>query len=390
MGNCKDRMMRQMVRSSILLLLLCLMALSHGVGAETRDLESEGNRGQTLRLGVLANRGKEMCLTEWTPTADYLSAQLAPNRFEIVPLDFEEVGKAVEERRLGFLLANSSMYVQLEYYGLVYRIATFQQPSLKGGGPLPLFGGVIFCRADRTDIRDLQDLKRKRFGAVEPSSLGGWHAAWREFENAGIHPHQDFARLTFEGTHDAVVEAVSSGRADGGTVRSTQLERMAMEGRIDLSQLKVLFGPLFSSTDYPFLLSTRLYPEWPFAAVKGTDLELGKSVPSALLRMSTDNPAARASSGAGWAIPQGYASVHECLKELRFPPYENYGKVTLHQAVVQYWWLILGILSATLTILILGLSAWRTSARLKTTVVALGMAKAELEEINKELEDDGH
>jgi PAS domain S-box-containing protein len=375
----KHRLIRQTVRYSIFFFLLWLTVVSQGVGAETRSEQNDGNRGQTLRLGVLANRGKEMCLTEWTPTADYLSAQLAPNRFEIVPLDFDEVGHAVEERRVEFLIVNSSIYVRLEYYGLVYRIATFQQPSLNGGAPLPFFGGVIFCRADRTDIQSLQDLKGKRFSAVDTSSLGGWHAACRELENADVHPHQDFARLDFAGTHDAVVEAVRGGGADGGTVRSTQLERMAMEGRVDLHEFRVLSGPLFLSSDYPFLLSTRLYPEWPFAAVKGTDLELGKSVASALLRMSAEDPAARASRGAGWAIPQDYASVHECLKELRLPPYENYGRVTLRQAIAQYWGIILGILSVTVTILILGLSAWRTSVRLKATVVALGMAKEEWE-----------
>lgn len=357
------------------------------IRATNQDQGTAADRNQIVRVGVLANRGKEICLTEWTPTAEYLSAQLSPRRFEIVPLDFGEVQNVAEQRTVEFLLVNSSMYVTLEYRGLVYRIATFQQPSIKEGGPLPVFGGVIFCRADRNDIRKLRDLIGKRFAAVEPSSFGGWQAAWREFEDLSIHPQEDFAHLLFTGTHDAVVEAVRSGQADAGTVRSTQLERMAMEGAIDLSEFRVLNGPSDPALDYPFLLSTRLYPEWPFATVKETDLELGKSVASALLRMRSDDPAAKASRGAGWGIPQDYTSLHECLRELRLNPYENYGKVTIRQAIVQYWVYILAILAITVAVLVLGFSAFRTSARLKDSFVALRESELKYRSVVENIQD---
>jgi PAS domain S-box-containing protein len=340
-----------------------------------------------VRVGILANRGKEICRLEWTPTVNYLNAQLSSFHFEVVPLDFDEVQDAAEQRSVEFLLVNPSMYVALEYHGLVYRIATFQQPSVKGEGPLPVFGGVIFCRADRNDIQSLQDLVGKRFAAVSPSSLGGWHSAWREFEHLGIHPQKDFSHLAFSGTHDAVVEAVLDGRVDGGTVRSTQLERMALEGVINLRELRVFNSPSAFSPDYMFLLSTRLYPEWPFASVKGTDLELGKSVASALLRMGMDDPAARAARGAGWAIPQDYTSLHECLRELRLPPYGSYGKVTLRQAVTQYRWPIFGILTVAAAVLILGFLAWRASAQLEKSFMALRESELKYRGVVENIQD---
>jgi PAS domain S-box-containing protein len=335
------------------------------------DLEIDSHQHVAVRLGVLANRGKGICRLEWNATANYLATQLSPRRFEIVPLDFEEVQNAAEQRSVEFLLVNPSMYVALEYHGLVYRIATFLQPSVKGESPPPVFGGVIFSRADRNDIRELRDFVGKRFAAVSPNSMGGWHAAWREFERAGIHPPKDFALLVFSGTHDTVVEAVRSGQVDGGTVRSTQLERMALEGAIELKDFRILPSPSPPSSEYPFLLSTRLYPEWPFAAVKGTDLELGKLVASALLRMEAGDMAAKAARGAGWAIPQDYTSLHECLRELQLPPYEYYGKVTPAQAVAQYWGFILSALGVAVTILGLTFMTWRRGARLKNSLIAL-------------------
>ncbi|MDR3556239.1 MAG: response regulator [Syntrophobacteraceae bacterium] len=323
------------------------------------------NKPRIVRIGVLANRDKKICFAEWAPTAHYLSVELAPLCFQIVPLGFNHVSDAVVNKEVEFLLVNPSMYVALEDRGLVSRIATFLEPSIKGESPQPMFGGVIFCRADRNDIKVLSDIAGKRFAAVAPNSLGGWQAAWREFDQLKIRPERDFVGLVFRGTHDAVVEAVRTGKVDAGTVRSTQLERMALEGRIDLSEFRVLKILSSVSAGYPFLLSTRLYPEWPFAAVRGTDLELGKSVASALLRMNANDLAAKASRSAGWAIPQDYTSVRACLRELLLPPYENFGKVSIRQAVAQYWVVILAISAVSVTILILALSSFKTSIRLK-------------------------
>lgn len=176
-----------------------------------------------VRVGILANRGKEICRLEWTPTVNYLNAQLSSFHFEVVPLDFDEVQDAAEQRSVEFLLVNPSMYVALEYHGLVYRIATFQQPSVKGEGPLPVFGGVIFCRADRNDIQSLQDLVGKRFAAVSPKDSQAlvvrltttWRRASASTLTSGRHEPIDFLRRTFPG-------AVASIR---GSARDTSSER---------------------------------------------------------------------------------------------------------------------------------------------------------------------
>jgi PAS domain S-box-containing protein len=369
--------------------LLCLVLITVGwAGAAWgQEVDTETVTRPVVRLGVLANRGKPICMAEWRPTAEYLSAALSPRQFKIVPLAFDEVGGAVEQGRLEFLLVNSSMYVALEARGEAYRIATFQQPPLRAEAPLPSFGGVIFCRADRGDITTLRDLVGKRFGAVERSSFGGWQAAWREFDHLGIRPETDFASLVFAGTHDAVVEAVRNGSLDAGTVRSTQLERMAHEGIIRLDDFKCLAGMTAVPADYPYWLSTRLYPEWPFAALRGTDIELGKAVASALLRMNADDPAAKAASGAGWAIPQDYVAVHECLRSLRLPPYENEGKVTPRQAFVQYRPVILSALAVLSAITTLAMLLWRNSMRLHCSNEALRASEQKYRSVVENIQD---
>ena len=51
----------------------------------------------SVKIGVLAYRGADYALSMWTPTADYLSAQLPSYSFIIVPLKFEEINHAVQK-----------------------------------------------------------------------------------------------------------------------------------------------------------------------------------------------------------------------------------------------------------------------------------------------------
>jgi two-component system sensor histidine kinase TtrS len=272
-------------------------------------------------IGVLANRGEAIALQEWGPTAEYLSRELTPVSFEIVPLPFHLVNNAVENHEISFIVVNPSVYTNLEYNGTTKRVATLQVPG--DPDPEPLFGGVIFTRSDRNDITNISDLRGKRFVAVDQSSLGGWQAAWKEILSAGLNPESDFSSLIFTGTHDDSVYAVINGSADAGTVRSTQIERMEKEGLIDTSQIKVLNDQHEEYPHYPYRISTSLYPEWLFAAIQGTNQTLCKQVSIALLEMNEDDPAALAVRGAGWAITQDLTPVHELLRSLHLPPYDK-------------------------------------------------------------------
>jgi len=302
-----------------------------------------GQPGDPVLIGVLANRGYDLCLQEWGPTAEYLSVELAPLSFEIVPLGFDEIFSSVSEGKVSYIAANPSYYAYLEYFGLANRIVTLQLPGEPE--PQPLFGGVIFTRADRADINTLEDLNGLAFAAVNENSLGGWHAALREIIAAGIEPEKDFRNIIFKGTHDQVALAVLNGEVDAGTVRSSQLERMSVEGLLNLEDMKIINNQAQRYTDYPYRLSTALYPEWPFAALKSTDSELNRSVAVALLMMNQQDPAALALRGAGWAVAQDYGSVHELLRELSLPPYDQPVSFTLTQVIRQYWvWIVLLLL----------------------------------------------
>jgi putative nucleotidyltransferase with HDIG domain len=329
-----------------------------------------------VRIGLLAKRGSAIDVKLWTATADYLTTHLPEYRFRIVPLDFTEIHDAVGEAKIDFVLANSAFYVELEKIYGVSRIATLINRNLPGQ-QTTTFGGVIFCRADRQDLRQTHDLRNLRFMAVEPRSFGGWIAAWREMQHMGIDPLRFFASLEYGNTHDAVVLAVKNRRVDAGTVRTDTLERMAEAGTIRLEEFRILNEQVVAG--FPFKLSTALYPEWPIAAIRSTPAELSRQVASALLAMASDDPAAGASNSAGWTVPLNYQPVHDCLLDLRIGPYADFGQFTLTDVVKRYWRL-LGLLAFGITgILLTSMYIIRLNRRLR-------QKNGEVDELNRTLE----
>ena len=322
---------------------------------------------QPVRIGVLAKRGTERCSEKWGPTAEYLTAEIPGCSFTIRPLDYDEVVPAVERGEVDFVLANPSLYVEMERLHGASRIVTLK--NLRLGKAYTTYAGVIFCKADHKDVRHLADLNGKRFAAVEAWSFGGWQMAWRELKDHGIDPGRDFSDFRFLGTHDAVVYAVLKGNADGGTVRTDTLERMETEGKISPRDLRVIHEHRGGDVHLPFLHSTRAYPEWPLAKASHTSDELAQKVAVALMRLSPESPAAKAARCAGWVIPQNYEPVHACLQELHIGPYRDHGQMTLSAVLRKYWPWLAGALMLLVVACAVSIYVTRLNRRLRDALM---------------------
>ncbi len=281
-------------------------------------LTAQGVGAGEYRIGVLAKNGPAKAMKKWSATAEYLSEKIKGDSFSIVPLDFEEVFPAVESGKVDFFLVNSSMFVTAKVRHGAQAVATMI--NSRQGKPLKSFGGVMIAYVTSDAINSMADIKGKRFMAVKETSFGGWQMAYKEFMDQGINPNSDFASLEFGGKHDNVVYAVQNGEMDAGTVRTDTLERMAAAGDIDMAEFKVINAQ--QHADFPFVVSTTLYPEWPFAKVGATSDELTQRVVQALTEMSGDSPAAKASKVVGWTQPLDYSPVESLQKSLGIGAFE--------------------------------------------------------------------
>ena len=62
-----------------------------------------------VKIGVLAKRGVERCLAQWSPTADYLTEAIPGKKFEIVPIDFAHIAPIPQPLKPGLRRIYSSV-----------------------------------------------------------------------------------------------------------------------------------------------------------------------------------------------------------------------------------------------------------------------------------------
>lgn len=273
---------------------------------------------QTLTLGILAYRPKPVVEQKFRMLGIYLTGALPERRVAIEILDQEEMETALDAKRLDFVFTNPSHFVLLRHRNrLSGAIATLQVNE--DGRVAATLGGAILAPAGRDDIKTLADLAGKRIAIPGPKFLGGYQTQAFELLQAGIRLPQD-ARTSEVGSHDKVIETLLAGQADAGFVRTGIVEALTREGKLPAGRLK-LVNPL-NFPDFPYVVSTRLYPEWAFAALPHVPEEVVKRVARALLFITPDMPVAESAGIAGFTIPGDYQSVEQLARVLRLPPYE--------------------------------------------------------------------
>ena len=309
-----------------------------------------GLGAEVVRIGVLAYRPKAQALEQWRPLTLALKKAIPECDFAIDTFTYSELNHAISARSLDFVLTNPGHYVLLKKRGqLSVPLATLITDV--GGRPTSSFGGVIFCLAEQTRIRELRDVKTLRIAFPDGESLGGYLMQAFELTQAGIRLPGDATLIATGVPHDNAVEAVLAGRADVGFVREGVLEGMSREGRLDLNSIHVINrqeSPWLAS-----LVSTQRYPEWPLAGMSGVDKNLARKVASALLGMKENKDALSALGIYGFDVSADYAPVENLLRDLRMPPFDAAPKFTAKDIWSRYQGQILAGSAAVCIILML-------------------------------------
>lgn len=308
---------------------------------------------QTATIGILGFRPADEDRLRWQPLVDHLNTRISGHQFRAAVLGYGDLEKAIASRSVDFVLTNPGHYVLMtRRNGMSSPLATLV--PVENGQALSSFGGVIFTRADQPNIRHLEDLRDHTIAATSRGSLGGYQAQAMALQERGINIPDDARLIETDMPHDKVVTAVLEGNADAGFVRSGVLEAMVHEGKLDLNRLQILSPRKVPG--FPFLLSTALYPEWPFAAMPGIDDDLARQVAAALFDLPHGGPAAHRMGIHGFNIPDDYGSVLAVLETLRLPPFDTMPRFTLADIWQKYR--MEAIVSAVLVGIILALGIW--------------------------------
>ncbi|WP_459948857.1 hybrid sensor histidine kinase/response regulator [Denitratisoma sp. agr-D3] len=295
-------------------------------------MASVGWGKDTLTLGVFAYRAKDVLEQRYQALADYLGQELGDVDVKLRVLSQEEIERALAAKQLDLLLTNPSHYVLVRtQFNLTGALAT--QIALENGQATERLGGVIVARNEAGSPQVLADLKGKHIAVPGLKYLGGYQTQAYELRQAGLSLPGD-VRFEEMGSHDNVVKAVLDGRADAGFVRTGMIEQLTREGKLDVARLRIINPQQFPG--FPYLVSTRLYPEWAFVALPHVDSRRVRKIASSLMLLEADSPVSLAAGIAGFAPPADYLPVETIMRELKSPPFDRVEPITLADIWRQY------------------------------------------------------
>ena len=328
-------------------LLLAAWLLITGGPLQAAQVE-DAQRRPTLTLGLFTYYSPEEMRACCQPIVDYLNANIPEFGLRLKPINLHDVEDALASNELDFIVTNPGHYILLrERYNIREPVATIVRQA-DGSQAIHRNGGIIFTRQDRDDIRQLEDVRGKWIAVAGTKHLSGYEAQAYELLQAGILLPKD-AHLVETGSYQDVIDAVRSGGVDIGFLPARVFHDFVAGNEKTAGDFRVL-----NQKDYPgfpFMVSTRLYPQWPVVALPHVSQEQVEALTRHLFTLSSDHPVAITAAIAGFSPPADYHSVEQIVRALELPPYDQPPAITLHDIWEQHK--IAGVISLLAALIIL-------------------------------------
>jgi len=262
---------------------------------------------------------KKKALQHWQPTINYLNKKLPQYHFILypyLPTHFEDVKNLIKQNKVDFIISPPAMYIDLEVKLGVSKILTLVKKN-----NITEFGTVI-ASSKESNITTLAQINTNtRIAAVAPLGFGGWLIGYDTLKSAKV--NFIVQKVAFLGTQERVVEALMHNETDVGIFRTGLLEMLEKKRHIDLQKLTILHPQKYPN--FPFLCSTKLYPEWAFSKTKHINDKISRDVALVLLQLSRDNDITKHADYQSWTVPYEYKSARELMQRLAVEPYSHNG-----------------------------------------------------------------
>lgn len=270
---------------------------------------------EEIHIGILDWRTLEDFDQHWLPSLQAIQKEMPAHRLVLHAMTLEELNLAVDQNALDFVITNPGHYVALSATHAVAPLAQLQH--VKSGLPLNFVGSVLLTHRDNAKIHDFTQLNNVTIAAVSSDSFGGYQIMLDTlYQN-----HSDFNRWNIDWQFmgfpmDQLVDRLLNHEVDAIVLRSCLAEVMALEGHLDLTQLRVIGKHAIEG--YPCMLSTPLYPGWPLLRTDKVNDTLARQVLAALMKSES---LLVGQEVVHWQPPVSYQQVYEVFERLRIGPY---------------------------------------------------------------------
>lgn len=286
-----------------------------------------------IRMGVFAYLGYEKTKEEYEPLIAYLNSILKDEVVILEVLQPDAIDYRIANKTLDIVTTNPIHYINIRAHNDIQGVIATLTKSAKGKIVSQL-GGVIITKSNNTKINTLQDLKNKTLATPSRTHMGGYLTQIFEIEKIGL-SEKDFKSVKFVNPHQAVVKEILKGDSEVGFIRDGVIEKMVAAGELNLKDIKIINK---QNINFPNIVSTSLYPEWPIFALNHTNPSVIRHFASALYSLE----ATSLHGVYGYTTPADYSGVDTLVREMRLPPYDKFQEITFEDIWNKYSYEIIG------------------------------------------------
>ena len=259
-----------------------------------------------VRIAVLFTEDPLFFINTFAPTLDHLRKVLPQYKIVTKEISGHESPEDIKKEHFSFLISSAGFYASFDQSSAGLRqIATRHDARAKTASES--IGSTIIALTDRSDLNQMEDLRKKRLVTRDIDSLSGWLGAKGKLADR-ISAKEDQPHLfSTKYSYPDVYSYLLSGEADAAVIPTCELENIS-----NARLFKVIDE---EKTSLSCKSSSPLYPDFVFSSFPDASPEVVKNFTVSLLTMP------KMPDGASWGIANDFRSVLQLFKKLELGPY---------------------------------------------------------------------
>lgn len=195
------------------------------ISEELQRVASKLKRENEIIFGVNPFTAPKNIKKTYVPIIEEVCKSIGYKARTVIVKDYDALSDNIKENIIDVGWFSPFAYVKAHEKAGVIPIVT---PKINGKD---YYKGYIICKKS-SDIKDLDELKGKRFGYVDKNSASGCIYANHILKSNNLDPDRLFSKAYFLGSHDNVINAVLSGEVDAGATYDEALDNAVRAGAL--------------------------------------------------------------------------------------------------------------------------------------------------------------
>ena len=216
----------------VLAAMLTVLAMVGAAGATDPSWPKE------VTFGLLSTENAAEITRRWTPILAQLEKDLGVKVKAVTATDYRGTIEALKFKKaeIGHLGPKAYVEASNNNYANVEPIAQLQLANGSLG-----YRSCLIVHAD-SDIFSPEDMAGKTFAFNDPNSTSGYLVPSAFFMmELGVDPKKHFSKVTFSGSHEASILAVSAKKVEIASTNLPDLQQLTRENKVPRGALRVIW-----------------------------------------------------------------------------------------------------------------------------------------------------